>query len=126
MQFNVSYVYAAREDATPSVPILNEGGVPRNTDTGIPIINKAGVSPINDTRVPTINTMGRPGSPEFELIRPGQSEPRAEPAPRPAPPEPRSSTTPSLVIPPAPSSRATFLSRASRRRSSSFSGRCST
>jgi len=106
MQFNVSYVYVAREDTTSGVPTLNEGGVPPGKDTGIPIINKTGVPPINDTRVPTINTMGRPASPELELIRPGQPEPKTEPAPRPSPSEPRSSTAPAPVIPSAPSSRS--------------------
>jgi protein involved in polysaccharide export with SLBB domain len=101
MQFNVSYVYVAREDATSGVPTLNETGVSPVNETGVPIINEKGVPPVNDTRVPTINVMGRPASPELELVRPGQSEPKTEQIPKPAPSEPKSSTAPA----PAPSSR---------------------
>lgn len=97
MQFNVSYVYVAREDTTSGVPALNEMGVSPLKDTGVP--------PINNTGVPTVNVMGRPASPELDLIRPGQSEPKTEPVPKAAPPEPKSSTTPSPLSTPAPSSR---------------------
>jgi len=99
MQFNVSYVYVAREDATSGVPALKETGTPALRETGTPALKETGTSALNEASRPAPNETGRSTSPELDLVKPERSEPKTEPVPKTIPSEPRSSTAP------APSSR---------------------